>query len=161
MESPRHNFLDTCLFFSTNAFSRQLLKLAEVEFKPLKLSPAHASMLLMIFDTPGINPKELSRLLQLTPSTITRFIDSLAKKKLVRRQTKGKSVFIFPTQKGMDMQTAVANAYKNLYLTYSKILGPKTAMDLSSRITKANELLIQTLKNQEDQDNREDHENHV
>ena len=144
--------------FSTNAFSRQLLKLAEVEFKPLKLSPAHASMLLMIFDTPGINPKELSRLLQLTPSTISRFIDSLVKKKLVRRQTKGKSAYIFPTQKGMEMQTSVASAYKNLYLTYSKILGPKIAMDLSSRITTANELLIQTLKNQED---RENHENHV
>jgi DNA-binding MarR family transcriptional regulator len=114
MEASNQNFLDTCLFFNTNAFSRQLLKLAEVEFKPLKLSPAHASLLLLIFDNPGINPKELSSLLQLTPSTITRFIDSLAKKKLVRRKAKGKSVFIFPTQKSMEMQASIALAYKNL-----------------------------------------------
>ena len=147
MEIPKYNFLDTCLFFNTNAFSRQLLKLAEAEFKPLKLSPAHASLLLLVFDTPGTNPKELSRLLQLTPSTITRFIDSLVKKKLVRRKAKGKSVFIFPTQRSLDMQASIALAYKNLYLSYSKILGTKTAMDLSGRLAKANEQVRVKLEN--------------
>ncbi len=155
MKEPKHNFLDTCLFFNTNAFSRQLLKLAEAEFKPLKLSPAHASLLLLVFDTPGIGPKELSRLLHLTPSTITRFIDSLAKKKLVRRKSKGKAVFIFPTQKSLDMQASIAQAYKNLYLTYSRILGSKIAMDLSHRIAKAND---QVMENLETCKNQEDHE---
>jgi DNA-binding MarR family transcriptional regulator len=145
MEASNQNFLDTCLFFNTNAFSRQLLKLAEVEFKPLKLSPAHASLLLLIFDNPGINPKELSSLLQLTPSTITRFIDSLAKKKLVRRKAKGKSVFIFPTQKSMEMQASIALAYKNLYLTYSKILGSQSAMALSQRIAEASKKVAKAL----------------
>ncbi|MCP3944449.1 MAG: MarR family transcriptional regulator [Desulfobacteraceae bacterium] len=145
METPKHNFLDTCLFFNTNAFYRQLLKLAEVEFKPLKLSPAHASLLLLVFETPGIGPKELSRLLQLTPSTITRFIDSLVKKKLVRRKSKGKTVFIFPTQKSMDMQTPIALAYKKLYLTYSQILGTTKAMELSHNIATANKQVIETI----------------
>ena len=148
METPKHNFLDTCLFFTTNAFSRQLLKLAEAEFKPLKLSPAHASLLLLVFDTPGIGPKELSRLLCLTPSTITRFIDSLAKKKLVLRKSKGKSVLIFPTQKSISMQAAIAMAYKRLYLSYSRILGASPAMDLSHRILKANEQIMESLKTQ-------------
>ncbi len=150
MEAPNHNFLDTCLFFTTNAFSRQLLKLAEIEFKPLRLSPAHASLLLLVFDTPGIGPKELSRLLCLTPSTITRFIDSLAKKKLVSRKAKGKSVLIFPTQKSLDLQAAIAMAYKRLYLRYSRILGPTSAMDLSHRISKANGKIMETFDNWED-----------
>jgi len=149
MEAPKHNFLDTCLFFNVNAFSRQLLKLAEEKFKPLKLSPAHASMLLLVFDTPGINPKELSRLLHLTPSTISRFIDSLAKKKLVRRKARGKSVFIFPTQRSIEMQADIAIAYKNLYLNYSRILGQKGAMVLSHGIAKANELLIKAQEDNE------------
>ncbi len=150
MEAPKHNFLDTCLFFTTNAFSRQLLKLAEAEFKPLKLSPAHASLLLLVFETPGIGPKELSRLLCLTPSTITRFIDSLAKKKLVSRKAKGKSVLIFPTQKSLDMQAAIAMAYKNLYLRYSQILGATSAMDLSHRISMANGKLMENFDTRED-----------
>ena len=150
MEAPRHNFLETCLFFNTNAFSRQLLKLAEMEFKPLKLSPAHASLLLLVFETPGIGPKELSRLLCLTPSTITRFIDSLAKKKLVLRKAKGKSVLIFPTRKSLEMKAAIALAYKRLYLSYSRILGAQTAMDLSHRISKANQRIMEDFDQQED-----------
>lgn len=149
METPKQNFLDTCLFFNTNVFSRQLLKLAESEFTPLKLSPAHASLLLLVFDTPGIGPKELSRLLQLTPSTITRFIDSLAKKKLVLRKAMGKSVCVFPTEKSKDMQSSIALAYKNLYLRYSQVLGTTTAMDLSNRIALANEQVREALKDQE------------
>lgn len=154
MEIPEHNFLETCLFFNTNAFSRQLLKLAEIEFKPLKLSPAHASFLLLVFDTPGISPKELSRLLQLTPSTITRFIDSLVKKKLVLRTTKGKSAFIFPTPKSQTMQRSIAQAYKNLYLTYSEILGTKTAMGLSCKIAKANERMMENMKSLEENESQ-------
>jgi DNA-binding MarR family transcriptional regulator len=150
MEIPKDNFLSTCLFFNTNAFSRQLLKLAEIEFKPLKLSPAHASLLLLVFDTPGIGPKDLSRLLHLTPSTITRFIDSLVKKKLVFRKSKGKSVLIFPTQKSLDMKTSIAMAYKHLYFTYSRILGATSAMDLSCRISKANEQILESLKPRDD-----------
>lgn len=145
METPQQNFLETCLFFNTNAFSRHLLKLAETEFKHLKISPAHGSLLFLVFDTPGISPKELSRLLQLTPSTITRFVDSLAKKKLVRRETKGKSVLVFPTPKSMDMQGSIALAYKKLYLAYSKILGRDEAMLLSHRIAKANEQVMKAL----------------
>jgi len=150
MDAPKHNFLETCLFFNTNAFSRQLLKLAEAEFKPLKLSPAHASLLLLVFETPGIGPKELSCLLCLTPSTITRFIDSLAKKKLVARKAKGKSVLIFPTKKSLDMQAAIAMAYKKLYLRYSQILGATSAMDLSHQISKANGKLMENFNNRED-----------
>ena len=149
METPKQNFLDTCLFFNTNVFSRQLLKLAEAQFSPLKLSPAHASLLLLVFDAPGIGPKELSRLLQLTPSTITRFIDSLVKNKLVRRKAQGKSVCVFPTEKSKDMQSSIALAYKNLYLRYSKVLGATNAMDLSNRIALANEQVMKALKDQE------------
>ena len=110
------NFLESCLFFNTNALSRYLLKLAEKEFNPLELSPAHASLLLLVYDTPGISPKQLSGLLHLTPSTITRFVDALEKKKLVKRETKGKSAFISPSEKRLELKQPVAPAYKKLYL---------------------------------------------
>lgn len=137
----KENFLESCLFFNTNALSRFLLKLAEKEFKYLMLSPAHASLLLLLYDTPGISPKQLSRLLHLTPSTITRFVDVLEKKGLVRRKSKGKSVFIFPSKKGLELKKSIAVAYKELYLKYTKILGANAANQLSFNILKAHKKL--------------------
>lgn len=143
------NFLESCLFFNTNALSRYLLKLAEKEFKHLKLSPAHASLLLLVYDTPGISPKELSHLLHLTPSTITRFVDALEKKGLVVRKTKGKAAFISPSENGLELKRPIAVAYKKLYLKYTKILGSNSANQLSFTILNANEKLSEFLNNNE------------
>ncbi len=137
------NFLECCLFFNTNALSRYLLKLAEKEFKHLNLSPAHASLLLLVYDMPGISPKDLSHRLNLTPSTITRFVDALEKKGLLNRKTKGKAAFITPTSKGLELKRSVAFAYKNLYLKYTTILGPDSANYLSFTILNANKKLSQ------------------
>jgi len=137
------NFLESCLFFNTNALSRYLLKLAEKEFASLNLSPAHASLMLLVYDTPGISPKELSHRLNLTPSTITRFVDALVKKGFVNRKSKGKAAFISPTAKGLELKSPVALSYKNLYLKYTKILGPDSANKLSFTILNANKKLSQ------------------
>ncbi len=135
------NFLESCLFFNTNALSRYLLKLAEAQFKPLKISPAHASLLLIVYDTPGISPKELSKRLHLTPSTISRFLEALGKKSLLHRKSKGKTAFIYPSQKGLEIKSQVALAYKNLCLKYTKILGHQFSEQLSSGILNANQKL--------------------
>ncbi|MBW2654543.1 MAG: MarR family transcriptional regulator [Deltaproteobacteria bacterium] len=143
------NFLESCLFFNTNALSRYLLKIAEQEFKHLKLSPAHASLLLLVSDTPGISPKDLSHSLHLTPSTITRFVDALEKKGMVKRTTKGKAAFIFPSKKGLELKGSIAVSYKKLYLKYTKILGSNTANQLSFTILNANKKLADFLDNNE------------
>ncbi|MDZ7665240.1 MAG: MarR family transcriptional regulator [Desulfotignum sp.] len=139
-ESRRH-FLEDCLFFSVNAISRQLLKLAEAEFASLKLSPAHASLMLILYDNPGINPKKLGEFLQLSPSTITRFIDALARKKLVRRKNCGRNIAIFPTQKGLEAKPAIAQAYKAFYLAYTRMLGDGNAHRLAMQIHQASQRL--------------------
>lgn len=148
MDAPENNFLNTCLFFNANILSRQLLKLAEQEFKPLKISPAHASLLLLVYDSPGISPKNLSRMLELNPSTVTRFVDSLVKKKLLRRKSKGKVAFIFPTPKGESIRGDVAKAYKRFYLKYTKILGPEAAVTLSQHIARAGKQIKTNLEKQ-------------
>jgi DNA-binding transcriptional regulator YhcF (GntR family) len=143
------NFLESCLFFNTNTLSRYLLKLAEKEFKHLNLSPAHASLLLWVYDMPGISPKQLSQKLHLTPSTITRFVDALEKKALVKRKTKGKSAFISPSKKGLELKGPIAIAYKNFYMNYTKILGADTANQLSFSILKTHQKLADYLARNE------------
>lgn len=139
--TSRQHFLEDCLFFSVNAISRQLLKLAETQFAPLTLSPAHASLLLVLYDNPGINPKKLGELLQLSPSTITRFIDALVRKKLVKRKNCGKSTAIFPTQKGLEEKPAIAQAYKAFYLAYTRMLGEENAHRLAMQLHQAGQRL--------------------
>lgn len=139
MDTPEDSFLDACLFFNCNTFSRQLVKLAENEFRGLNLSPAHATLLLLVFDTPGVTPKTLSEYLQLNPSTTTRFIDALAQKKLVTKESRGKSVSIHPTAQGLAIRGQVARAYKNLVFRYTRILGQDMAALLSHEMRAANE----------------------
>ncbi len=137
----KENFLDSCLFFNTNALARYLLKLAEKEFKHLNLSPAHASFLLLVYHMPGISPKQLSMHLHLTPSTITRFIDALEKKDLVNRKTKGKTASILPSKKGLKLKSPIAKAYKKLHFKYIEILGSDMSNKLSFAIFTANKIL--------------------
>jgi DNA-binding MarR family transcriptional regulator len=151
MIESRH-FLESCLFYNVNALSRQLLKLAEAAFAPLKLSPAHASLLLVLYDNPGIHPKKLGELLQLTPSTITRFIDVLAKKKLVRRKKLGKHIAIFPTEKGLEAKPVIAQAYKEFYLEYTHLLGTEYAQRMALQIHQAGQRLTDSFSSENTHD---------
>lgn len=135
------NFLEGCLFFNINALSRHLLKIAQKEFKSLNLSPAHASLLLLVYDNPGISPKQLSSYLNLTPSTITRFIDSLVSKGLLIRKTKGKKAIISASAKGNQIKMQVAQAYQRMYLEYTRILGKDVAHNLSYTLFEINNTL--------------------
>lgn len=135
------NFLEGCLFFNINALSRHLLKIAQKEFKSLNLSPAHASLLLLVYDNPGISPKQLSSYLNLTPSTITRFIDSLVSKGLLIRKTKGKKAIINASAKGNQIKMQVAQAYQRMYLEYTRILGKDVAHNLSYTLFEINNTL--------------------
>ena len=152
LKTESGHFLEACLFYNVNVLSRQLLKLAEQAFAPLKLSPAHASLLLILYDHPGINPKKLGELLQLTPSTITRFIDVLAKKELVRRQKKGKQIAIFSTEKGLEAKSAIAQAYIEFYLSYTHLLGTGYAQRLALQIHDAGQRLTDSLSSENSHD---------
>lgn len=140
------NILEGCLFFNVNSFSRTLLKIAEMEFKDLQVSPSHASLLVMVYDNPGIAPKQLGSFLNLTPSTITRFIDSLEKRKLLTRKTKGKSIQIFPTEKALEIKSELSLAYKKLILKYTHHLGAQTVNQLSIALLMANKMLFNASK---------------
>ncbi|MFH2093965.1 MAG: MarR family transcriptional regulator [Pseudomonadota bacterium] len=146
---PLSILLESCLFFNTNALSRNLLKLAQMEFNPLDISPAHASLMLLVYDNPGISPKKLSQSLHLTPSTITRFMDVLVKKDLLIRKTKGKLAFIYPSANGLEFKAPIAQAYIRLYDRYTKILGTQTALRLSHMQYKTNQILAHALNDNE------------
>jgi DNA-binding MarR family transcriptional regulator len=123
-------FLHNCLFFTTNRLSRVITKIAEESFASTGLTPMYGYIIRLVNGNPGITQKELSEKLYITASTITRFIDKLEGKYLVERKGKGKTVQIFPTKKGKELEPTIRQASKDLHNRYEAIIGT----DLSKQL---------------------------
>ena len=142
MEKKAEKYLHNCLYFTANSLARQISRLADEEFRLTGLSPSHAFLLMLVNEKPGITQKELGLALNLAPSTVTRFVDALTlKRSLVERRTKGKSVRIFPTDQGREMQGLIAQCWQSLYYRYSKVLGEQEGRDLTEAADLAGEKL--------------------
>jgi DNA-binding MarR family transcriptional regulator len=111
--------------------------MAEEEFRPTGLSPAHAFLMMLVNDHPGIGQKALCEHLHLAPSTVTRFIDNLGYKGYLTREAHGKASKVFPTQEGKKLQKSIEGAWKNLHQRYAKILGLKAGDELTAMIDRA------------------------
>lgn len=131
-------YLQNCLYFSANSLSRLITRMAEEEFRVAGLSPSHAFLMMLVNENEGVGPKKLSEFLHLAPSTVTRFVDSLAGKGYLRRETEGKASRIFTTPEGKALQGPIADAWKRLYYRYSDILGEESGQKLTKDIAEAN-----------------------
>ncbi|MDE3253853.1 MAG: MarR family transcriptional regulator, partial [Bacteroidota bacterium] len=114
-----------CLYFTANALARKVEKLAIDNWKKVDLSPSHAYLLLLVLTQPGIAAGCAADQLQLTPSTITRLIEKLEKKKLLIRAAEGKQTNLYPTQKAKDLKPAMKSCITDFHEKYVSILGEK------------------------------------
>jgi DNA-binding MarR family transcriptional regulator len=110
------------LYFSANALARNLSRIAEEEYRVTGLSPSHAMLLLTINENPGIQPKALAEEMQLTPSTVTRLLDKLEGRYIVR-EVEGKTVMVFPTPGGKALNQKIKKAWHRLYTRYIAVVG--------------------------------------
>lgn len=138
-KSTKH-LLHTCLYFTANSLARKVSRMAEEEFRPTGLSPSLAFLLMLVNEEPGITQKELASHLNLAPSTVTRFVDTLSSRRgLIERRTQGKSAGIYPTDKGKEMQDLIAQCWQSLYHRYSQILGEQSGCELTGLIDRASQ----------------------
>lgn len=135
------SFLHNCLFFTANRLSRAITKMAEEEFASTGLTPMYGYLIRLVNGTPGISQKELSEKLSITPSTLTRFIDKLEGKQLVERKGQGKTVLVYPTAKGEQLEEEIRLASKKLLQRYEAILGSDFAKELGQHIESSSEQL--------------------
>ncbi|MEO8400072.1 MAG: MarR family transcriptional regulator [Ignavibacteriaceae bacterium] len=126
-----------CLFYSANALARTITKMAEEEFKIVGLAPSYAFLLMTVNDKPGIQPKEISQIMMLTPSTITRLIEKMEFKDYLNKEQDGKFTKVYPTEKSKKLNNKIHQAWENLFSNYSNILGNKNAVKLTSDIYQA------------------------
>jgi DNA-binding MarR family transcriptional regulator len=125
-------FLNECLFFTTNRLGRAITKLAEEEFAETGLSPTYGYLLRLAIESPGATQKTLAEELAVAPSTLTRFVDKLEAKRLVERKVQGKTVLVYPTEKGMRLHEPLREASKRFRARYEALLGKSVADGLAA-----------------------------
>lgn len=135
--SPDEGFLRSCLFFTANRLGRAITRIAEEEFAPTGLTPMYGYAIRLVNGRPGITQKELAEKLSIAPSTLTRFVDKLEVKQLVRRSVQGKTVMLYPTPKGQSLEGEIRLASQRLKARYKEILGDAVADALSDGILAA------------------------
>ncbi len=138
---PQTTRFSACLLFSANALARALTAMSEEEFGKLGLAYSHAYLLCEVNIRPGITPSELSTLLFLTPSTITRLIEKLEQKGLVTRQTEGKNTLVYPTPQGEALQPDIMATWVQMNARYSTIMPEADARMLTQQVFQAAQLL--------------------
>ena len=142
MSEPIEKYLHNCLYFTANSLARRITAMAEEAFGKVGLSPSHAFLVMLVNEQPGISQKELSRALNLAPSTVTRFVDSLQLRQgLVERRSEGKAARIFPTERGAAMAEPIAACWHDLFVRYSAVLGEEQGRELTRATDLAGELL--------------------
>lgn len=112
-----------CIYFNLATLTRKISKIWQSEFEQYGLSPSHGYLLFAIVENTNTRQKELSELMELDASTITRFIDTLANKGLLKRSTKGKGSLVFATEKGKQKYISVKDTMDKLYLQMQKQFG--------------------------------------
>lgn len=126
-----------CLLFSANALSRAITAIGDEEFGRFGMCYSHAYLLCEVVEQPGITPSELSETLYLTPSTITRLVEKLEQKHLVRRESEGKKTLIYATDEGAAIQPEIAQAWVRVGARYSHLLGETNVCQLTQQVFKA------------------------
>ncbi len=128
---------ERCLYFNLNALTRKVNRLWEAEFRQTGLSPPHAYLMRLVLDEPGLSQKQLAEVLHLDPSTVTRFVDALAARQLVRRDTSGsdrRSATVFPTREGKRLQKKLEKIGEELFQSLRKRIGDKPFRQLVNNL---------------------------
>ena len=130
-----------CLYYSANALGRVMTKMAEEEFTITGLAPSYAFLLMTVNDKPGIQPGDISKQMQLTPSTVTRLIEKMELKGFVERNSLGRITEVNPTKKSRELDATIKKAWRNLHQRYTELLGEKMAQELTSGTYQASQIL--------------------
>jgi len=126
-----------CLQFSANALARNISRLAEEEFAVTGLAPSYAFLVMSVNNHPGITAGELSRNMMLKPSTVTRLVEKMEEKGLLKRMREKRSTLIFPTKTSVELNETIKQAWLSLYDRYVAIIGQEKSRDLTERVYNA------------------------
>lgn len=139
MENEKSYFCN-CLFFSSASFARNMSKLADEAFAKTGWSPSHAFVIITVNrNDEGVIPSLIAKELHLTPSTVTRLLDKLEQKGMVRRENDGKNSLVKPTEKSLALNEELMTSWNSLFDHYKKLLGKDFSERLADQLYDASE----------------------
>ena len=145
MPLPTQKFLENCLYFTANSLARAITHMSEEEFKKIGLSSSHAFLIMLAIEKPGSTIKELAEEMNLAHSTVSRFVDALARKNYIEKQAEGKTAKVFPTKDAEKISKDITEAWKRLHHRYSEILGERDGHDLAKQNYSAYQKLMEKI----------------
>lgn len=131
------------LYFSSKTLNQLLGQMADEAFREFGITSSYAFMLLLVDKQPGVQPMQLSRDLQLTPSTITRLVDKMEYRGLLERTSEGRSTHIRLSERGEELVPDLRRAHQALEERYRSVLGQRYASVLTEMTSKAAEQIRQ------------------
>ncbi|MDZ7658943.1 MarR family winged helix-turn-helix transcriptional regulator [Fodinibius sp.] len=125
------------IFFLTSAFARKLGNQADQIFETVGLSSSHALLLHLVNKNPEVQPSQLAKMLHLKPSTITRLVQKLDRRGLVKKQSAGRAKKIVCTSDGQNTAEEVQKKWEKLIQLKREELGERYVEVLSEMISNA------------------------
>ena len=136
---------ERCLYFNLNALTRKVNRIWDQAFAEYDLSPAHGYLLRLVLAESGLNQKQLAEQLKLNKSTITRFIDVLEQKKLVKRKRAmtedAREQIIIASKKAEKIQKSLEDTGNALYQKMQQKLGDDELIQLVKQLKSATKKL--------------------
>ncbi len=134
------SYFENCIYFSANQLARHLNSIADKAFKDMNITPTQGFTLIAIGELGKHTPSEITAELEMTPSTITRFLDKLEKLGYVKRTYHGRNTEVDLTQAGTNKLKEIFVCWKKIHDMNSQIFGEETSEELTKEIVKANKL---------------------
>lgn len=118
---------ERCLYFNSNVLLRKIEKIWIDAYAELGLAPAHAYLLRLVLEKPGLAQRDIVVELSLDKSTITRFVDKMVLEGYLYRAASPtgnlKEQCIFPTDKALQIKEQLnaigARLYKKMQNIFS------------------------------------------
>ncbi len=117
---------EDCLYFNSNALARTVTRVWIEAYKSFDLSPPHAFLLRVVLARPGLMPRELASELNLSRSTITRFLDSLEARGFLQRRMDskdGRETLVYPSDKSREIHRQLDDTGKQLTRQMQELMG--------------------------------------
>lgn len=132
---------ERCLYFNVNALARKVNTIWDEAFAEFDLSPAHAYLLRLLLEQPGLTQTQITQELRLEKSTVTRFVTVLENKKLVSREKHGREVLAYPTANAKALQDKLNKKGDQLYQKMIDSLGKSKVTGLVADLRKTGDKL--------------------
>lgn len=120
-------FLMDSLYFTISKLHRNVVRIADKEFKAIGLPPNYGILMMLLDQWKELTPSDISNSLDITPSTTTRFLDKLERKEFIKRRNEGKYSYVSLTSIGENKIPEIKGIFEQLENKLHRLVSRKIA----------------------------------